>query len=191
MTMNWRKTTTTYQTQWQTTLERSLEAGQIPLIDLGASLGELPGLSALVALLTFASQRTDVTAPVVVAGGNSVAWLVALLDHVYLPRVPGLTAIYGGAEPTTQMASSALYDSQLSAPLDAASTATPTYLTPYVLPQSSSAAPRWEVLPFLLGGLSRSAQQTVEDKFTMQADAWLTWASVSVALALILLALLV
>jgi hypothetical protein len=191
MTMNWCKTMTTYQTQWQTTIERSLEAGQTPLIELGASLGELSGLSTLVALLAFAGQRNDLTAPVMVAGGNNVAWLIGLLYQVYLPRVPALTAIYGGAEPVTQMASSALYDSQLSTANARRPTAPPTYLAPFVTPQDASSAPRWEALPFLLGAPPHALPQASGSQPGMQTDPWLTWAGVCLAFVLILLALLV
>lgn len=190
MSMNWYKTTTNYQTQWQTTIERGLESGQTPLIDLGAGLGELPQLNALVALLNFAGQRADLTSPAIVAGGNSVVWLAGLFYPAYLPRLPALTVLYGGADPAMQLASSALYDSQLSTPLDTGETAIPTYLAPYTTPRIASAVPRWDTLPFLLGG-PPSEPQSTGDNLAVQADTWLTWASVGLALALILFAFLV
>ena len=191
MSMNWYKTTTNYQTQWQTTIERGLEAGQTPLIDLGASLGELPQLNALVALLSFAGQRADLTSPVIIAGGNSVLWLAGLFYPAYLPHVPALTVLYGGADPTMQLASSTLYGSQLATSLDTQETATPTYLAPYITPQITSTTFRWDTLPFLLGGPPPSGNQSTGDDLAVQSDAWLTWAGVGLALALILFAFLV
>lgn len=191
MTMNWRKSTTTYQSQWQTTIERGVEAGQSPLFDLGASPGDLSGLAALLALLAFADQRTDVTAPVVIAGGNSVGWLVGLICQAHAPRVPGLTSIYSGADPSTHMASSALYDSQLSAPRHPEQAGMPVYLAPYVAPDRHSSAPLWDALPFAFGAPAGRNPQATSDNGPSIADPWLTWASVTLALALILLALLV
>jgi hypothetical protein len=181
--MNWHKSTTTYQTQWQTIIEHSLEAGQIPLFDLGASPGDLPGLATLMALLTFADQRTDVSSPLIIAGGNSVGWLVGLLYQAQVPRVPMLTSVYSGVDPSTHMASSALYTSQLSG--------LPASLAPYVAPEMHSGAPLWDALPFALGAQPGRNLQTSADGAPTTTDSWLTWASVTLALALILLALLV
>ena len=58
---------------WQQELDLSLETGESPLFDVGASTGGLEGMNGVLALWRMDAGRRDLTAPVVTAGGMSGA----------------------------------------------------------------------------------------------------------------------
>ncbi len=123
--------------RWQRETERATEAFQAseqsdsvsqrlgPLLHLGPVQDALPGLEGLQALQTFAATRRDLAAPLVLAGGDSGLWLLALAEqHNTLPLAAidatdaidetdvaseqslPLYTIYGGVDRATYAASS-------------------------------------------------------------------------------------
>jgi len=166
---------------WQQELDLSLETGESPLFDVGASTGGLEGMNGVLALWRMDAGRRDLTAPVVTAGGMSGAWLAAL--HHVRPddtpvRSPAIITAYTAPDIATHMAGQTLWDTRRSAfrrrPADV-----PPWAHGAVVPEALPGAPApWETLP-----LSVTARNGGR-------DGWLAWAGVVLAVALLLIAVL-
>lgn len=170
---------------WQTTIAGGVETGQTPSLDLGLSTEILANLDALLALLTFAADRQDLTAPQVIIGGASSSWLVALLalDQRAAPdHPPALTVTYGGADAATQLASVGIYQQPIFRPL--ARRELPPGYAPWFAPASVAAPRSWPAWPWLFVTAGATALRTA-------ADRWLQWTGLALAVGLIVLALLV
>lgn len=112
---------------WQSDLNYAVEAGIAPTIPLGVSDSALVALPSLSLLRHLSAQRTDMTVPIVLAGGGSGAWLTALLVDTESAATPVLGAetddgartpqerlspepvvVFSGADAATHMASSGI-----------------------------------------------------------------------------------
>ncbi len=93
---------------WQAQIHHAVEAGSAPELALGSSDDVLSTLVGHEALRATTETRTDMTQPLVTAGGASGAWLDALL----MPNVgdgapaPSWNTLYTGADPATHVATS-------------------------------------------------------------------------------------
>jgi hypothetical protein len=153
--MFWNRAISDILSSWQYELDAKLEAGETPLLNVGMSnlpLGMAPGLLALQALI---ARRVDVAAPVIVAGGNSPAWLATLVCR---PRraswqSPEPSVLFAGADAATYMATL----STLASETAAASARFGELSTPLALGASWQFAPQlhpgapmsWDSLPFI------------------------------------------
>jgi hypothetical protein len=172
------------QTVWQTVIETGMETGQPPLLDLGLSPGILPGLTAALALISFAEARLDLTQPRVLVGGEGSSWLVALLATPQTApphQAPALTIIYGGADQATQMATVGITQSPSPA-TPGQHRLLPRSLTAWFAPAEHAGASSWPALVFQA---LRAVKPPAAD------DRWLAGAGGLLALALVILALLV
>ncbi len=189
--MLYNRTPTQLYSDWQAEIEAGLEAGQTPVIKLGAGTLLLGALPTLVALQYLVERRTDVTTPTLFVGGVDPLWTAALTQAVSRPVGRGSplpTVVFGGADIVTYMASlPTLKLEQPSSPLRSTS-ATPVNMTPLFIPaaQASPLAP-WAALPFTLVESIDNGQRT---NALRQADDWVTWLGIGISVALILLSLL-
>jgi hypothetical protein len=174
--------------EWQGTIELALERGEIPLLNLGAGVGLLENIPALVALHAFARARRDVATATVIVGGAPMIWLAALLHDPEVDpqpasqQSPPLQIMYSGPDLATQ--SAAL--ETLSPP--ARTPPTPLGLVSLLAPASQSGAPLWETLPLLLALTPDATAQPAATP--VQGDPWLSWLGGGLALLLVIFAFL-
>ncbi len=105
---------------WRASLDYSLEAGGIPLFDIGLSHNTLDGLLSLAALQDFSAvPQPTLAQPLLTAGGNSPLWLLTLdqqwleMAHVegkdnsedVSERTYTFDTTFTGVDPATHMAS--------------------------------------------------------------------------------------
>ena len=166
---------------WQQELDLSLETGESPLFDVGASTGGLEGMNGMLALWRMDAERRDLTAPVVTAGGMCGTWLAALhhsRPDDTPPRSPVTATAYTAPDVAAHMASQTLWDTRRSA-FRRRPAEVPPWAQPAVVPDAVPGAPvPWEALP-----LSAAVPSTGR-------DGWLAWAGVVLAIALLLIAVL-
>ena len=165
---------------WQAAIERDVELGRTPRLTMAAPDPATDAAAALLALQLATRQRTDMTAPWLLAGGPGAVWLAALLPP--LPRgdaasVRGPMVVFGGADQATNLASWAM-----AAPLDRA---------PELMPRlHAGARPRWETWP-LLEAADPPPGPLVDRPVTPDtATDWTAWGVMLLALCLVLSALL-
>jgi len=190
--MFWPQTANTLRQDWQTTIDASLEAGQIPVLDLGSSQQMLQGLPVLAALRTFATQRVDVAAPTLLLGGDAALWLAILMD-VRSPgemrRAPEPTIAFAGPDVATYLASLTTLTPERPPEAALLPQATPPMMRPLFLP--TAAAQRvlpWETLPF---AVTTEAQAIAASQSTpANRDAWLSWLAIGLVVLLLLAALI-
>lgn len=206
---------------WQATADRAVEAGQTPLLNLGASdtvVDGLPGLSVLADVRPWPLHGEP---PLAVAGGNSPLWLAAFLraGDWRDPDSSVLSAVFGGADAATQMASLNLLDGAQRFALTRAPVRIPTGFWPYMAPHSQPAATApWDALPMAAAGAAhadaahagaahagavhagaahaRAAQNRVtadgdvqDQQDGLQPEGWVVAATLGLSLVLVLLAL--
>lgn len=191
--MFWRYLAFPIQRDWQTELDTSLEAGQTPLLDLGSSQQMLRGLPVLAALRTFVTQRRDVTAPILLIGGNAALWL-ALLFQVRSPaetrRSPEPTIVFAGADLPTYMASLTTLTPERSPETALMPHATPPMLRPLFVPFTpAQMASPWESLALGLAEEAQATNAVALRSGAMQNDEWLSWLAIGLVVILLLLAL--
>lgn len=190
--MYWNRSAAEIAADWQTEVETKLEAGSTPLLTAGTPALALSGAATLLAYQQFAAQRTDITTPLVIAGGGSALWLGLLLAHSAERGAPLPTVVYGGPDPATYLASVATLSSGAltAAPLVRPGTSPEAadFLAPRLAPGLS--AP-WEALPFVeIGERPRPALAGPAARPDPTGD-WIAWGALLLALCLILSALLI
>ena len=170
---------------WTDAVEIGLENGRSPLFHLGAGLSLLENLPTLVALHAFAHERSDVTAPTAVIGGQPLLWLAALMQEreAQSASTPPITVVFAGPDLATEIAGVEL----LAQPTR--DTIVPPGFAPLLAPSEQAGAPLWESLPLLLA--QESSAPPPADGAAEVADRWLAWAGAGLAFVLIVLALLV
>jgi hypothetical protein len=195
----WNQAPVAINTAWQSEIEASLEAGRRPLLDLGSSQLSLDDVTMLAALRTFVDHRVDVSAPVMLAGGNSVLWLAVVMHQpattvLRQPLAP--TLVFAGADRATYLATlttllperfAATERLAQSAPANMAS-----LFTPYT--QARTTLP-WDLLPFAvteeaLAGPRSSEHQTVNSLDATRLELWISWAAIGLTMLLVLFALI-
>ena len=167
------------QSQWQQTLDVSLETGEAPAFDLGAAPELLVGAPGLVAMERLDAERRDTVAAVALCGGSSPLWLASLLHlrpNETPDRSPATITVFCGADDATHLASLTTWDTRRS-PFYARPSDLPPAMQPPFVPNRSG-APFWSTLPVTLGAHPEGAPR----------DGWTAWFAVVVALILLLIA---
>jgi hypothetical protein len=188
--MSWHNSPAALRAEWQDRVEISLETGESPVLDLGANNGVLDSLPALMALQGFAEQRTDITTPTLVSGGNSLLWMAALVHEPSAAHAPALTVVYGGADLATQLGSLATQQVQPPARLQPPMLL-PAQLAALFAPGAQAGPLWWEALPFAVAEEATRPANRPEDAPLRQDDPWLAWAAIAVAVVLVVAAFLV
>ena len=200
----WKQGPVAIDIEWQSELEASLEAGRMPLLDLGSSHLIIDDLSMLTALRTFAAHRADVLAPVMIAGGTSSLWLAALIEMQPAtgPRRPlAPTGIFAGADQASYLATLTTLTPARRLEAGRMSQAIPANMLPLFTPytQARPTLP-WDALPFAVteealtstrssGSQLTAVPATVRTEATT-LDAWVSWVAIGLTLLLVLLALI-
>lgn len=217
--MFWNRSASQVIAHSQTKIERNLEMGQQPLLNLGISQTVLDNLQAWSALQELAATRADMTRPILLAGGQSATWLATLL-HARLDapeRSPNLFVAYAGPDQSTYMAIQTTHYPQSTALSQTRPASLPPALINTFAPLAQPAvAPPWSALPFvaideifirqtldLQANLSQQRRapqwfaQLPNDYISLEKEPsmisennWLAWISVVFTLALFLTALL-
>lgn len=78
--MLWNRTDEKIIEQWKVDSAYSVEAGEMPIFDLGISNTSLDGIFGLAALQNMIEKRADIIQPLVTIGGHSALWLFAMLQ---------------------------------------------------------------------------------------------------------------
>ncbi len=196
--MLWNRSSASLVVAWQAMIEERLEAGQTPLLDLGAQPQLLTSLPALTALCTFAASRLDITAPVVTTGGDGSLWVATLfyaLDGRSEPRPHPLRLIYAGADAATVSATATTQSESLAHPALRTTEGSLISLQQQMAPaRQPAAALTSEALPFLL---TTPNIDQIPGQFTGQSagqsniESWLANVGLALALGLILIAILI
>ncbi len=195
----WNQAPVAIYTEWQSEIEASIEAGRMPLLDLGSSNLSLDDLAMLAALRTFVDQRVDVTAPVMIAGGSSILWLAALMQQqptTALRRPLAPILVFAGADRATYLATLTTLLPEQFAETGRLAQAAPANMavlfTPYA--QARTSLP-WDLLPFAvteeaLAGSRSSDRQLAGSIDASPLELWVSWAAIGLALLLVLFALI-
>jgi hypothetical protein len=176
---------------WQAVIEAGLEAGQTPWLDLGMEQEVIAGLGELTAVQQLASERQDVTAPVLVSSGNSLLWLASLLHQRATPvpaRSPNLTVLYGGPDLATHIASLATRERVQPLPTQRAIGELPANFAPFFAHPDRLGVVYGESLPWQVVGRQPPAGQQMAPDAPHIEDSWLTWSAILVLFLLILVA---
>jgi hypothetical protein len=190
--MDWNRSAAEIAAAWQTELETKLEAGATPLLLAGTSALPISGASTLLAYQQFAAARTDITTPLLIAGGSSALWLGLLLAPGASRGAPLPTVVYGGPDLATYLASVTTLSSGVPATPPLVQTGTPPEMTDFLSPRLAPAlsAP-WEALPFVeIGESPRPALAGPAPSADPTGD-WIAWGALLLALCLVLSALLI
>ncbi|CAN5784338.1 hypothetical protein BH10CHL1_BH10CHL1_22810 [soil metagenome] len=195
----WNQAPIDISTEWQSEIEASLEAGGMPLLDLGSSTLSLDDLAMLAALRTFMDQRIDVTAPVMIAGGSSGSWLAALMQRSpnWGQRRPlSPTLVFAGADRATYLATLTTMLPERPAEINHRAHIAPANMAPLFTPytQARMALP-WDLLPFVvteeaLAGPRASDRPLADPIDAHPIDLWVSGAAIGLVLLLILFALI-
>jgi len=117
----WNRTNEKITDQWKVDSAYSLEAGEMPIFDLGTSNTSLDGLLGLAALQNMIEKRADIIQPLVSIGGHSALWLYAMLQtsrsNLQAPEAENRTyrnrsysqvkepiVVFSGTDPATHIA---------------------------------------------------------------------------------------
>lgn len=188
---------------WLHQIEIHLESGQSPILDLGIYARTVSGLPALITLRRLAMERTDVTKPTAIIGGDVGLWLAALMQErvsVSSHRLTPISIVYGGPDWATYLASQTtqIRETDLNAP------GLPPALAPlFIVAQPQGMTNWWAFQPLTMLNSSwndpRALQATalVNNPAHMQGndsevgmDEWHNWVGGVMAIALILFALI-
>jgi hypothetical protein len=196
--MLWNRSSAGLVAAWQAMVDEQLEAGQTPLLDLGAPPQPLSGLPALTALCAFAASRMDITAPVVTTGGDGSLWVATLfyaLDERRGPRPRPLRLLYAGADAATISATAATQSEPLAHPaLRTTENSLIGWQRQMAPARQPAAALISEALPFLL---TDPNIDPITDGFIAQpaieptVESWLANVGLALSLGLILIAILI
>ncbi len=178
---------------WQAEIESGLEAGQPPLLQLGATHSPLTGAVGLLALAALARRRTDIGAPAALLGGATPYWLAALLLRPSpgpLPHPQETATLYAGPDPATYAAALDAHAAPIAGPtrLVRAPYDLPDGLASHSAPAALPGAPtRWDALPWLT---AVPAHHDARYDAPPPAPDWPAIAAMIAAITLVLLALL-
>ncbi len=190
----WNQAAVTISTEWQNAIEAELEAGRTPVLDIGASNLILDDLGMLTALRILVARRVDVTAPVIIAGGNSALWLAGLMQRppntaLHRPLAP--TIVFAGADRASYLATLTLFMPDRSAESGPRSQSAPASMAPLFTPYTQArAALPWDSLPFAVTEDALAATRAPGSQRTAGLDLWVGWAAIGLTFLLILLALI-
>src|SRR5215203_2551686 len=98
--MYWNRSPADIRASWQTEIESELETGSTAILLGGAPDNLATNTATLLGLQNSSLERNDIATPLLVAGGNSAAWLGMLLPPQPTgsdPLAPSPTVIFGGA----------------------------------------------------------------------------------------------
>ncbi len=186
-------------THWQGQIDESLEAGEALLLEMGVGHSVLTQLGALRALERLAAERVDVTAPLLVVGGDGVAWAATLLSSApVLPTssnatalAPAITPFYVGADQATYMASLATLPAVSTHTRQHMVTGLPVGMQSLLLPETQlGVAARWSSLPFALVAQAQAVGDA-ESADVDDQDAWLQWLTLLIVVGLLIVALFI
>jgi hypothetical protein len=190
----WNQVPVTIYTEWQSEIEANLEAGRTPLLDLGGSNLILDDLCMLAALRTFVARRVDVTAPVMIAGGNSAFWLAVLMQMQpisALRRPLAPTIVFAGADRASYLATLTMFVPDRSSESGHMPQSAPANMAPLFTPYTQTRASLpWDLLPFAVTEEALAFTRSPGSQRTASIDTWVGWAAIGLTLLLILLALI-
>ncbi len=200
----WNQAPVAIDIEWQSELEASLEAGRMPLLDLGSSHLLLDDLAMLAALRTFVAHRVDVMAPVMVAGGTSSLWLAVLMQmqpNTTLRQPLAPTVVFAGADRASYLATLTTLAPERPSEAERMPASAPANMLPLFTPytQARPTLP-WDALPFAVteealtsshvpGAQLTASGETINTGAT-SLDTWVSWAMIGLTLLLVLLALI-
>jgi hypothetical protein len=192
--MYWNRSSAAVQEAWQNEIDSMFEGGLTPFLDVGATLRPWDGVDSLLALQRLASQRSDLTAPLITGGGDGIFWLNMLLLPLasHAARSPGITFLYVGADPATYMAT--LWLETRRETLLPAFLGTPPVLRPFFAPHAAPGAiATWQALPFLVSGEKHPTLVSPGAEGSAGAQSanrdWLAWGTILLAVAMVVFAL--
>lgn len=192
--MYWNRSAADIAAAWQVEIESKLETGATALLLGGASSALATPLATLLGHQISSIQRTDVATPLLVAGGNSAAWLGLLLAPQPTgssPIAPPPTLIYGGADEATYLAIVGMTVASVTAP-DAVKSSIPHELVGQVAPRlQPGAATAWETLPFVEAGELPTPPLALSAAISDPTGDWIAWGVMLLAFCLVLSALLI
>ena len=208
--MYWNRTVIDIVAAMQAEIETKLEMGGTPILLTGTPATTLDVAAMLLALQSATVQRTDLTRPLLLAGGGESGWLGLLLAPLPVangPLPPEPRVLYGGADDATYLATLAtLPATQATLPTLAPPVGLAATLTPRLYPGAATA---WEALPLLevgeqpqaLGSSLVTNEQPATgllavgplttDRLADPLQEWIAWGVMLLALCLVLSALLV
>jgi hypothetical protein len=191
--MMWNRTAAEITTAWETEIEIKQEAGATPLLNAGAATSAYGGLATLLAYQSWMARRTDMTTPVLAAGGSSPLWLGLLLGPTGGAGAPEPAVVFGGPDPATFQAGVAALTSGAAAPPAVVAAGTPAEYTIWLAPsvQPGAVVP-WEALPFVEIGERPQPGLVANELRPVDPTAdWIAWGTMLLALCLVLSALLI
>jgi hypothetical protein len=172
--------------RWQSHLQYAVEAGIAPHVALGQSADALTALIGLTALQLLIEARSDMSAPLLTAGGTSGAWLAALMQpqNGVAGHSPSALTIYLGADAASAIAAAGILPRPPAGLRPPADRALPVGFRDGAAPALQPASPFiWESLPLRalepVGGLASIPTR----------GAWLGWLGLILALVLVVGAL--
>lgn len=190
--MYWNRSVAEIAAVWQTEVETKLEAGATPLLTTGTPASALSGTANLLAYQQFAAQRTDITLPLLIAGGGSALWLGLLLAPGASRGAPLPTVVYGGPDPATYLASVAILSSGALTTPALVQSGTPPAMMDFLAPRlAPGLSTPWEALPLVeIGERPQPALAGTAAILDPTGD-WIAWGALLLALCLVLSALLI
>ncbi len=185
--MFWNRSNARILQQWQAEIDHSLETGQTPLLQMGESqtfLDTVPGSAALQEML---DRRVLANTPLLLFGGSSPAWLVALWQRRTTPelaRSGNVRVVYSGMDVATNIATIAVSSSAESERLHHWREVRPLSLAAQIEPESyASVPPSLTELPLsVMDGDWTVAENMLQD--------WVAWLAVSLILIVFVVSVL-
>lgn len=191
--MYWHRLASSVRDEWQIEIDHRLESGAAPVWIAGAPSALLPLATTILAYQSLAAQRSDITTPLVIAGGSGPGWLGLLLPS-QPPRTdahsPEPTLLYGGADTATYLATLALVTplAEPAAPRLGLTADLAAQFAPRLHPGAPLA---WEALPFAeVGEHAGPSLENGGDGANPGGD-WVAWGVMVLAFCLVLSALLI
>lgn len=170
---------------WQAELQYAVEAGVAPQIALGHSDNALTALVGTETLRRLVELRSDVTSPLVAAGGPSGAWLSPLTQpqNGVDARTPSMVTLFTGADAATHISSGATLPLHPTGLRPARERNLPAGYRDLLAPALQPALPlTWESLPWRL-------LEPHPEAAALPAGPWLGWLALGFSAVLILGAL--
>lgn len=196
--MYWNRSAADISAAWQIEIESKLETGATAVLLGGASSNVTSSATTLLGLQNSSVQRYDVATPLLVAGGNSAAWLGLLLPPLptgNAPAAPPPAVLYGGADEATYLAvvglTTALASQMTPAPSIARST-TPQEMGMNLAPRlQPGAATAWEMLPFVEVGEQPTPTLALTTATHDRSSDWIAWGVMMLAFCLVFTSFLI